>query len=113
MTCGLTGEGEEKDESVRGDGGAALEAVAAGAIPGDPGSGELLLGAGGGDGEPDRGSGGGSGRGRSAGAEEDPEEDPEEDQQGASRGGEWIPLVVSPGDPRWQEIVEEEQDLRR
>ena len=25
---------------------------------------------------------------------------------------EWIPMAVSPGHPRWQQIVEEEQDLR-
>jgi hypothetical protein len=44
------------------------------------------------------------------GAEEDPEETG--DSPEASSDGEWIPLVARPGDPRWQEIVEEEQDLR-
>ena len=45
------------------------------------------------------------------GAEQDPDET-EESPEEAPRGAEWIPLAVSPGHPRWQQIIEEEQDLR-
>lgn len=44
------------------------------------------------------------------GAEEAPEETGGDSPE-ASSVGEWIPLVARPGDPRWREIVEEEQDL--
>src|ERR1022692_4212915 len=46
-----------------------------------------------------------------SGAEQDPDET-EESPEEAPRGAEWIPLAVSPGHPRWQQIIEEEQDLR-
>src|SRR5260370_243013 len=59
---GPSAEGAQKDESLRDDGPAALGTVAAATVRGDPGSGQLLLGAGRGSGpaarRPDAGPGG-------------------------------------------------------